>query len=66
MRIKRRSRSGRLSVISQIPTLPIIALSANAFKEDIDRSLAAGMNAHAVKPIDMKVLCATIQGLLYP
>ena len=44
--------------------IPIIALSANAFKEDVDRSLAAGMNAHAVKPIDVKALFETIQQLL--
>lgn len=41
--------------------IPIIALSANAFKEDIDRSLAVGMNAHAVKPIDVKALFKIIQ-----
>ena len=44
--------------------VPIIALSANAFKEDVDRSLAAGMNAHAVKPIDAKTLFETIQRLV--
>ena len=35
-------------------TIPIIAMSANAFQEDIDRSLQAGMNAHISKPLDMK------------
>ena len=44
--------------------VPIIALSANAFKEDIDRSLAAGMNAHAVKPIDVKALFETVKRLI--
>lgn len=44
--------------------VPIIALSANAFKEDTDRSLAAGMNAHVAKPIDVKTLFKTIQGLI--
>ena len=44
--------------------VPIIALSANAFKEDADRSLAAGMNAHVAKPIDVKTLFETIQGLI--
>ena len=38
----------------------IIALSANAFKEDIDRSLAAGMNAHVSKPINIKELLETL------
>ena len=44
--------------------IPIIALSANAFKEDVDRSLAAGMNAHVAKPIDVKVLFDTMKGLV--
>ena len=34
-------------------TIPIIAMSANAFQEDINRSLRAGMNAHISKPLDM-------------
>ena len=34
------------------PTVPIIALSANAFAEDIVRSSEAGMDAHITKPID--------------
>ena len=44
--------------------IPIIALSANAFNEDVERSLAAGMNAHAVKPIDVRSLFETIQRLV--
>lgn len=44
--------------------IPIIALSANAFKEDTDRSLAAGMNAHVAKPIDANDLFVTIQRLI--
>jgi signal transduction histidine kinase/ActR/RegA family two-component response regulator len=34
-------------------TIPIIALTANAYKEDIDRALEAGMNSHLAKPIDI-------------
>ncbi len=41
----------------------IIALSANAFKEDIDKSLSLGMNAHVAKPVDVKVLFETMKGL---
>ena len=37
-------------------SIPIIAISANAFDEDIKRSLASGMNAHLSKPIEMKKL----------
>ena len=36
--------------------IPIIAMTANAFSEDIQHSLAAGMNAHISKPVDMKTL----------
>ena len=41
-------------------TIPIIAMSANAFKDDVERSLKAGMNAHLSKPIDEKLLVKTI------
>jgi CheY-like chemotaxis protein len=34
-------------------TIPIIAMTANAYREDIDRALAAGMNDHLAKPIDI-------------
>ncbi len=34
--------------------VPIIAMTANAFQEDVDRCLATGMNAHVSKPIDIK------------
>lgn len=40
--------------------IPIIAMSANAFKDDVERSLNAGMNAHLSKPIDEKLLVKTI------
>ena len=32
--------------------VPIVALTANAFKEDIDKALASGMDSHLAKPID--------------
>ena len=44
-------------------TIPIIAMTANAFSEDIQHSLAAGMNAHVSKPIEMKVLAKTIRSI---
>lgn len=37
-------------------TIPIIAMTANAFSEDIKASIDAGMNYHVSKPIDFKVL----------
>ena len=44
-------------------TIPIIAMTANAFSEDIQHSLAAGMNANVSKPVEMKVLEKTIRSI---
>ena len=41
-------------------TIPIIAMTANAFAEDIQAAAAAGMNAHVAKPVDMAVLRETL------
>ena len=41
-------------------TIPIIAMTANAFDDDIDKSKAAGMNAHLAKPIDPGRLYQTL------
>ena len=41
----------------------LIAMTANAFSEDIQHSLAAGMNAHVSKPVEMKVLKKTIKSI---
>ena len=45
-------------------TVPIIALTANAFDEDVQRSLQAGMNAHLSKPIDNDALFSTLESLI--
>ena len=44
-------------------TIPIIAMTANAFSEDIQHSLAAGMNAHVSKPVEMTVLDKPIRSI---
>ncbi|MBP5157299.1 MAG: response regulator [Treponema sp.] len=44
--------------------IPIIALTANAFDEDVQRSLQSGLNAHLSKPIDPALLFETLAGLL--
>ena len=44
--------------------IPIIALTANAFDEDVQRSLQAGLNAHLTKPIDPKILFQTLEKYL--
>ena len=41
-------------------TIPIIAVTANAYQEDIQKCLDAGMNSHLSKPIDMNTLLKTI------
>ena len=43
--------------------IPIIAMTANAFSEDIQHSLAAGMNAHISKPVDIKTLEKTVRSI---
>ena len=44
--------------------IPMIAVTANAFSEDIAATTAAGMDAHISKPIDFNILCATMQDLM--
>ncbi|MBQ6381374.1 MAG: response regulator [Clostridia bacterium] len=44
--------------------VPIIALTANAFDEDVKRSLQAGMNAHLSKPVEFEQLKATLESFL--
>lgn len=47
-------------------TVPIIAVSANAFEQDVEQSLAAGMNSHIAKPINDKLLFDTMKSFLQP
>jgi CheY-like chemotaxis protein len=44
--------------------IPIIALTANAFDEDVQRSLQSGMNAHLSKPVQPDVLFETLESLI--
>ncbi len=46
-------------------TVPVIALTANAFDEDVQRSMQAGMNAHLTKPVESDQLMATLGELVY-
>ena len=45
-------------------TIPIIALTANAFDEDVQRSMQAGLNAHLSKPVEPDLLFKTLEELL--
>ena len=45
-------------------SIPIIAMTANAFAEDIQKALSVGMNAHVAKPVDMNILVPTMMKYL--
>ena len=49
---------------SDAGTVPIIAVTANAFEKDVQSSLEAGMNAHLPKPADIDMLCDTLRRLI--
>ena len=44
--------------------IPIIALTANAFDEDVQRSMQAGLNAHLSKPVEPDILFETLESLI--
>ncbi len=50
---------------AKLAGIPILAMTANAFKEDEEASRAAGMQAHIAKPIDTDVLMKTLAGVLH-
>lgn len=52
--------------ISQADTVPIIAMTANVFKEDIEKSEEAGMNGHLGKPIDIGEMVSLLARYLVP
>ena len=47
-----------------VKTISILALTANAFDEDVQRSMQAGLNAHLTKPVDPDILFETLEELL--
>ena len=58
------TRRIRSSKHPQAQTVPIIAMSANVFAEDVRATQTAGMNAHTGKPIDMDEICRILKELL--
>ncbi|MBR1729624.1 MAG: response regulator [Selenomonadaceae bacterium] len=59
------TRTIRASKRSDAKTIPIIALTANAFDEDVQQSLQAGLNAHLSKPVEPEVLFETLEKLIH-
>ncbi|MBP5273342.1 MAG: response regulator [Abditibacteriota bacterium] len=45
-------------------TIPVIAMTANAFDEDVQQSMQAGLNAHLSKPVEPKILFETLENLI--
>jgi CheY-like chemotaxis protein len=50
----------RASAHPQARTIPIIAMTANAYKEDEEKVIAAGMNAHVAKPVNVDLLMTVL------
>ena len=58
------TRCIRASGREDAKAIPIIALTANAFDEDVQRSLQAGMDAHLSKPVEPETLFETLESLI--
>jgi|GEM_PF-644809 len=54
----------RASAHADAKTIPILAMTANAYQEDVDRALAAGMNGHLAKPIDIDMVLWTLDKVI--
>ena len=48
----------------ELASLPVLAMTANAFEEDKQEALRSGMDGHIAKPIDMKTLMETLDEVL--
>jgi len=58
------TREIRARDLEQAKRVPIVAMTANVFKEDIEKCIASGMNDHTGKPIDANELCGKIEKYL--
>ncbi|AEF82678.1 GAF domain-containing hybrid sensor histidine kinase/response regulator [Leadbettera azotonutricia] len=52
------------SAAKQVPQIPIIAMTANVFREDVEKCLEAGMNGHVGKPLDLEEVISTLRQYL--
>ncbi|MCL1829363.1 MAG: ATP-binding protein [Oscillospiraceae bacterium] len=60
------TRQIRSSGLPRADRIPIVAMTANVFREDVERCLAAGMNGHLGKPVDIGEVRAKIKEYLLP
>ena len=58
------ARAIRASGRADAASIPLIALTANAFDEDVQRSMQAGLNAHLSKPVEPEALFDTLENLI--
>jgi CheY-like chemotaxis protein len=58
------TRAIRASPAPNAKTIPIIAMTANVFKEDVEKCLEAGMNSHLGKPLDFGEVLGLLRGYL--
>ena len=58
------TRAFRALKNKELASIPILAMTANAFKEDELAALEAGMQAHISKPIDIKIMMKTLSSVL--
>jgi signal transduction histidine kinase/ActR/RegA family two-component response regulator len=58
------TRQIRASRAPNALTIPVVAMTANAFKEDVEECLAAGMNNHLSKPLNIGAVCDTLRTYL--
>ena len=57
------ARAIRASGHEDASVIPIYAMTANTFAEDVAKALAAGMNGHLAKPIDMNALMRVLSSI---
>ena len=55
----------RASAKTDARTVPIVAMTANVFEEDVRKSLDAGMDAHLSKPIEITQMYAVLDSMIY-
>lgn len=58
------ARAIRASGCSNAGDIPIVAMTANAFREDVESAMEAGMDAHVAKPIDIEELYGRLEGVM--